>query len=151
MAQTDQTTREKRLDFWLGYAGWFVVNALVIFLIQALFGSVSSSNSINSGAKGASSSGPARIGFILSALLVLANVGTPVVLAIYRRWAALGILVAFATAFALTVIEGVFFTVSDFVGGISNTSVSVTFLAIGFILYAIGAFFILRRIHRGIR
>lgn len=154
MAQTPATAREKRKDFWLAYAGWFLVNALAIFLIQAIFGSSSGttvSPTINTGGKGASPSGPAPLGLALSGLLILLNIATPIVLAFYRRWAALGILVAFATAFALTVIEGVFFTVSDFVGGISNTRVSVTFLVVGFILFAIGAFFVLRRIHRSIR
>ncbi len=150
MAQPEPTTRQKRIDFWLGYAGWFVVNAVAIFLIQVIFAS-SSSPSINSGTKGASPSGPAPFGLAASALLVMLNVVTPIVLAFRRRWAALGILVAFATAFALTVVEGVFFTISDFVGGISNTTISVTFLVVGFVLFAIGAFFVLRAIYRGIR
>lgn len=127
-----------------------MVNAVGIFFIQLIFGSASS-QSINSGSKGASASGPAQFGFAFSGLLVLLNLVTPVVLAFRRRWVALGILVAFATAFALTVVEGVFFTVSDFVGGISNATISTTFLVAGLVLFAIGAFFVLRIIHRGIR
>jgi hypothetical protein len=110
-----------------------VINVIAVFLIQLQ-----------------AASHPTRV-MVLSGLLILLNVVGPIVLAFSRGYIALGILVAFASAFALTVIEGVFFTISDFAGAINNSSIGFGFLAVGFILFAIGAFFVLRRIHRGIK
>jgi hypothetical protein len=123
--------RSKRTDFWAAFVGWIAINAIVIGVITQL-----RSQSAGLGASG---------------LLLLANIAVPIVLAFTRRYAALGILVAFGTALSLTVVEGVFFTASDFAGGLTNIPISVGFLVVGLILFGIGAFFPLRAIHRGIR
>ena len=122
--------RAKRVDFWSGYLGWFIANAALVLLTTVL------DPSIRAGA---------------AALLVFANIGALIVAAILRQYIALGLALAFASLFALTVVEGVFFTVSDFAGGLYNTPVTIGFLIAGGVLYLIGAFFVLRAVHRGIR
>ncbi|MDQ2942227.1 MAG: hypothetical protein M3R21_00980 [Candidatus Dormibacteraeota bacterium] len=136
MRHTYTNQREKRVDFWLGFAGWIVFNVLAVY--------------------GLSNIGPhPTIGFALSAALILINIAGLIVLAFTRGQAALGILFAFATAFSLAVAEGVFLTVSDFVSPSATTGsptiVNYGFLIVGFVLFAIGAFFVLRSVHRGIR
>ena len=141
MRHTYAGPREKRIDFWLGFALWFLGN-IVIYALGLALSTPSSSAAV-----------PLAVG----GLVILLNLAVPIVLAFTRPYTALGILVAFATGFALAIVEGVFFTVSDFVGGTTNygvaanTGVAVAFLVVGFILFAIGAFFVLRRIHRGIQ
>ncbi|TMC54708.1 MAG: hypothetical protein E6J20_01885 [Chloroflexi bacterium] len=123
--------RDKRIDFWTAFVVWIVANAICIVAISRV--------------------GSPAPGLIASAVLLLTNIAVPIVLAFTRSFAAMGILVAFATAFALTIAEGVFFTASDFAGGISNIRIQVGFLVAGLILFAIGAFFPLRAIHQSIR
>jgi hypothetical protein len=132
---TYTSTREKRIDFWSGFAGWIVVNAALIAVITQL----------------GSTAGP-----IAAGLLILANIAAPIALAFIRGFAALGILVAFAAALSLTVIEGVFWTISDFISAARGTfdptaQPSIVPLIIGGIVWLIGAFFALRAINRGIR
>ena len=130
------TQRDKRIDLWVAFAGWFVVNIVAIVLVQLL-----------------SLSHPTR-GFILSAAWILLNVAAPIVLAFIRSYAALGILLAFATSFWLVVVEGVFFTISDFVaaGGPTGLSgVQYGFLVAALVAGAVGAFFVLRAINRSIK
>jgi hypothetical protein len=133
---TYASTREKRIDFWSGFAGWIVVNAALIAVITQL----------------GSTAGP-----IAAGLLILANIAAPIVLAFTRGFAALGILVAFAAALSLTVIEGVFATIGDFisVAAGSHTTISPTAviaaMIVGAILWLVGAFFALRAINRGVR
>jgi hypothetical protein len=130
------TQREKRTDLWVAFAAWFVVNIAGVVLIQVL-----------------SSSHPTR-GFILSTGWILVNLAAPIVLAFTRTYAALGILLAFATGFWLVVVEGVFFTISDFVAPSGTTSVSggqYGFLAAGLVVGVVGAFLVLRAINRSIK
>jgi hypothetical protein len=128
---TYTSTREKRIDFWVGFAGWIVLNAALIAVISQL----------------GSTAGP-----IAAGLLVLANIAAPIVLAFIRGFAALGILVAFAAALSLTVTEGVFSTAADFIRytGSFNTA-NLVALIVGAVVWLIGAFFALRAINRGIR
>jgi hypothetical protein len=130
VAHTYTSAREKRTDFWAGFVGWFVANGLLVLLISTVL-----DPNLRAGASG---------------VLILLDIGALVAAAILRQYVAMGIALAFASAFALTVVEGVFFTASDFVGGITNTSIQVGFFIAGAILFAIGGFFALRAVHRGI-
>lgn len=131
MAHSYTSAREKRVDFWAGFVGWFLGNGLLV-----LFTAVVLDPNLRAGASG---------------LLILLNIGVLVAAAVIRQYVAMGIALAFAAMFALTVIEGVFFTASDFVGGISNTGIQVGFFIAGAIIFAIGGFFALRAVHRGIK
>ena len=131
--------RAKLIDFWLGFLGFFVVNIAVYAVIQAI-----------------SNTHP-NYGLLISALLLLANIATPIVLAFIRDMIAFGILIAFASALMLAVVEGVFYTVSDFAGGevsgfeggtSGNVVITYAFLIAGFIVTAVVDFFIIRAIHR---
>jgi hypothetical protein len=130
------STRDRRIDFWVGFAGWIVINAALIALITQL----------------GSSAGP-----IAAGLLVLANIAAPIVLAFTRGYAALGILVAFAAALSLTVVAGVFSTIGDFISSATGTFNTpnpppvIAALIIGGIVWLVGAFFALRAINRGVR
>jgi len=133
--------REKLIDFWVAFAGWFAFNVAAIVLIQ-----VNSSRTVVAPA--------------IAAIVVLANIAAPIVLAFTRSLAALGILAAFSTGFSVTVFEGIFFTASDFAGGqvsnfggptTGNVAVTYAFLIAGFVVFAVIAFFVLRAIHRSIR
>lgn len=130
MAHTYSSAREKRTDFWAGFVGWFVANGLLVLLISTAL-----DPNLRAGASG---------------VLIFLDIGALVAAAIVRQYVAMGIALAFASAFALTVVEGVFFTASDFVGGMTNTSIQVGFFIAGAILFAIGGFFVLRAVHRGI-
>jgi hypothetical protein len=125
------SARDKRTDFWAGFIGWFVGNGLLV-----LFTATVLDPNLRAGA---------------SAVLILLDVGALIAAAVVRQYVAMGIALAFAAAFALTVVEGVFFTASDFVGGINNTSIQVGFFIAGAIVFTIGGFFVLRAVHRGIK
>jgi hypothetical protein len=124
------SARGKRADFWAGFVGWFVGNGLLV-----LFTATVLDPNLRAGASG---------------VLILLNMGALVAAGVVRQYVAMGLALAFAAAFALTVVEGVFFTASDFAGGLNNTSIQVGFFVAGAILFAIGGFFALRAIHRGI-
>jgi len=133
--------RERRIDFWAAFAAWFLFNGAAAFVIQ-----LNSTRTVVAPA--------------LAALVVLANVAVPIALAFTRSYMAFGILMAFATAFTLTIVAGVFFTVGDFVGAVtaggtagSNAylMIGAGFVVVGVIAFTIGAFFVLRAIHRSIR
>ena len=130
MPHTYTSARGKRIDFWASFAGWFVGNGLLTLFIATVL-----DPNLRAGASG---------------VLILLNIGALVAAAVVRQYVAMGIALAFAAAFALTVVEGVFFTASDFAGGLSKTSIQVGFFIAGAILFAIGGFFALRAIHRGI-
>ena len=123
--------RAKRIDFWIGFAGWLVANAALVLLTNTLL--------------------DPNIRSAVAGIIVLGNIGALVAAAILRQYIAMGLALAFASLFALTVVEGIFFTVSDFAGGLYNTPVTIGFLIAGGVLYLIGAFFVLRAVHRGIR
>lgn len=122
--------RAKRIDFWIGFAGWFVANAALVLLTTLLDPNVRS---------------------VAAGIVVLANIAGLIAAAIVRQYVAMGMALAFASLFALTIAEGIFFTVSDFAGGIYNTPIQVGFLIGGGVLFLVGAFFVLRVVHRGIR
>ena len=130
MAHKYTSAGEKRIDFWAGFVGWFIGNGLVV-----LFTATVLDPNLRAGASG---------------LLILLNIGALIAAAVIRQYVSMGIALAFAAAFALTLVEGVFFTASDFVGGITNTGIQVGFFIAGAIVFAIGGFFALRAIHRGI-
>jgi hypothetical protein len=134
---TYTSRRERRIDFWVAFAGWFVINSAVIFLISQMSGNTAPP--------------------IVAGLLLLANIGAPIVMAFTRAYLALGILVAFASALAVTVIEGVFSTIGDFVAAATGYQGSniptpvIVALMIGGLVALVGVGFVLRAIHLGIR
>lgn len=142
MGRAYTSSRDKRRDFWLGFAGWWIVNLLAGAAITGL-GFVSRTVAIG-----------------LGAALMLLNAVVPIGAAFRRQYLALGIIVAFASVAALVVVEGVFSTVSDFVGVAGGTAIGGTaggnfvigtFVLIGvvaLIVYGIIAFFVLRRVAR---
>jgi hypothetical protein len=133
---TYASLREKRLEFWVAFAAWFVFNIAAVYVIY-----LNSARTVVAPA--------------LQSLLMLANLAVPIFLAFIRPYAALGILVAFGTGLWLVVIEGIAFTASDFMPGSSVTGdVSMgqwAFLVGGVVVGAVAAFFVLRPIHRRIR
>jgi hypothetical protein len=131
VAHTYASAREKRIDFWAGFVAWFAGNGLLV-----LFTATVLDPNLRAGASG---------------LLILLNIGALIAAAVVRQYVAMGIALAFAAAFALTVLEGVFFTASDFVGGLSDTGIQTGFFIAGAVVFAIGGFFALRAVHRGIR
>ena len=137
---TYASLREKRIEFWVAFAAWFVFNLIAIYVIQ-----LNSARTVVAPA--------------LQGLVTLANLAIPIFLAFLRPYAAFGILVAFGTGLWLVVVEGIAYTASDFVPGGSINGVStpypstgqLVFLVGGVVLGAVGAFFVLRLIHRAIR
>ena len=140
------TPREKRTDLWFGFVGWIVVNTALLSAAAQL------------------GEGP---GLVLAALVVLANIATPIVLALTRRYVAIGIALAFAVTVALTAAEAVFAVIGLFVtaftGGLETNycssyqticigppAVTVT-LIVGCAIFCLPAFFVLRAIHHAIR
>ena len=141
MRHTYGTRREKRIDFWLGFVIWPVSNGVLIFLISI-------------GNLGTVAGPLAGLG------LILANVAALILLAFSRQFMAMGVAIAFASALALTVTEGIFSTIGDFVAAASGYNVIgtstnppqlIAAMVIGAIVFAIGAFFALRAIHRSIK
>lgn len=118
---------EKRLDFWLGFLGWLVVNVLATLLLQSVPSSV-----------------PV---WVLYALLLAVNLAVPAVLAFVRRYFALGMLVAFATALGVTVALGVFFTVGEF-ALLAIGPVALVIWALGLFLIPFGTYKALQAITR---
>jgi len=119
----------------LGFAGWIVIAALIAVSTQL-----------------------GKTAAPIAAGLLLANIAVPIVLAFTRGFAALGILVAFAAALSLTVTEGVFSTIGDFVIAftgsyppLTNPPAVIGAMIVGGIVWLVGAFFALRAINRGIR
>lgn len=125
--------REKVVHFWLGFAGWFVGNGVAAAILLLL--------------------GPT--GQPLSGLLVLLlNIAALIALASIRQPAALGLLLAFANLLALVVIVGIFETPADFTAGLGTPAASpapfIGFGLLGIAAFAIGSFFAMRAILRGL-
>ena len=79
-------------------------------------------------------------------------VGVLIALAFVRRYAALGILTAFGTAFAVVALGGIFFTAGDFAAaGTGGLGGAVFVWIVGAVLIPVGVFFTLRAIHRSLR
>jgi hypothetical protein len=117
-------------DFWFGFGGWITVNVILLILLTQL---------------------PVDSKSAVGGALLVANVLALILLAFLRGYVALGMVTAFATALAVVVVEGIFFTLSDFAGGLYSTGTMVGFLVTGGLLFAVVAFFLLRAIHRSIR
>ena len=121
-------SREKRLDFWRGFVGWVVINVIAIGVLGFLL----------------NLAGP------VPGTLTLLNIGAPIVLGFTRPYAALGVLMAFGSALALTVTLAIFETPADFTAGRAGPIVFIPFGALGLAAYGVGAFFVLRKIHRSL-
>jgi uncharacterized membrane protein YhaH (DUF805 family) len=143
------SSSQKRKDFWIAFVAWLGTNAVAIVIIQVV-----------SSASGQDNSG--TVSGALSFLLVLVNAAAVAVLAVMRRYAALGVGAAVATSFWVAVLEGFFLVISIFAGGYDATylrsdvvhgSIEVTyaFLVAALIVSAVGAFPALRTIDRRIR
>lgn len=141
-------SRAKRTDFWIAFGAWLGINVVAILVIQA----ASSASGQNSGS----------VMGALSVLLVVLNVTAAIVLALNRRYAALGAVAAIGTSLWVAVLEGVFFVISIFAGGydatylrsdITQGSIEVTyaFLIAALTVGAVSASPVLRLIHKQIR
>lgn len=103
--KTYETRQEKRRDFWIGFAGWFVVNALLAGLITAASSLMSSLN-----LEGAFGEDVYSILLALLGLLpLLINVGGLIFLGFTRKWMALGALTALGVVLLLVLCAGLLF------------------------------------------
>ena len=141
--------REKRRDFWIAFAAWLVMDFAAVVLIRAV--SSASGNDNSGSVLGA-----------LSVLLVLMNLAGVIVLALNRRYAALGAAAAIATSIWVAVLEAVLLVISIFAGGYDATylrsdvtrgsiEVTYTFLIAGLIVGAVGGALVLRLVHKQIQ
>ena len=145
----DASSSQKRKDFWIAFVAWLGINIGAVVIIQ-----------VASSVSGQDNSGTVQ--GALSFLLVLLNMAAVAVLAVKRRYAALGVGAAVATSLWVAVLEGFFLVISVFAGGYDATylrsdvvrgSIEVTyaFLAAALIVSAVGGFPALRIINRRIR
>jgi hypothetical protein len=140
---------EKRKEYWIAFAGWFVINVAAVAFIQAV--SAASGNDNSGTVLGA-----------LSVVLFVLNLAAVIVLALNRMYAALGAVAAIGTSLWVGVLEAVFLVISIFAGGYDATylrsdvargSIEVThvFQIAGLIVGAVGAFPFLWLVHKQIR
>lgn len=122
--------REKLTDFWLGFAGWFLINGIAVGLLVRLVGP----------------------GGSMGQLLLLLNVGAPLGLLFLRPLVSLGILLAFANLLAAVVMVGIFETPADFTAfsgsGTNPATLFVGFGLLGLAAFGTGSFFVMRTILR---
>ena len=141
--------REKREDFWIAFAAWLGIDVAAVVLIQLV--SSASGNDNSGSVLGA-----------LSVLLVLMNLAAVIVLALNRRYAALGAVAAIGTSLWVAMLEAVILVISIFAGGydatylrsdITRGSIEVTyaFLIAGLIVGAVGVALVLRLVHKQIQ
>lgn len=89
--KTYETRKEKRRDFLIGFVGWFVVNALLIFLLPIILSLLSSLVDLLSiGPGGLGIGGSVAAGFIPDVIIV----GGLIYLGFKRKWIAFGALAA---------------------------------------------------------
>jgi hypothetical protein len=129
-AELSPEARVRRRDFWLGFTGWLVVNVVMLIVVTQL--QVSQQ----------------QIG---GAALLVANLSAITAFAFTRGMVALGMLVAFATAFSVVVLAGIFFTAGDFAAAGSGFGGAIVVWLIGLVFIPVGVVFALRAIHRGIK
>ncbi|MBK9944641.1 MAG: hypothetical protein IPP13_23855 [Kouleothrix sp.] len=86
------TRNEKILDFVIGFLGWFLLNGLLYAGVIGITSTVTMSDSI---------------GIILLTLPLLINIGLLIFLGFWRRWIALGALVAFALLLLAALVIGI--------------------------------------------
>src|SRR5437762_2392276 len=145
----DASSSQKRKDFWIAFVAWLGINIGAVVIIQ-----------VASSVSGQDNSGTVQ--GALSFLLVLLNMAAVAVLAVKRRYAALGVGAAVATSLWVAVLEGFFLVISVFAGGYDATylrsdvvrgSIEVTyaFLIAALIVSGVGAIPTLLIIHRRIR
>lgn len=140
MRHAYKSSREKRVDFWAGYTGWFATY-IVVYTVAL---------GVSSGSSGGS------IGGTFDWLYLLLNLGVMIALAFTRAYAALGVLAAIATAVALVVVEGGLFVLgASMASAISSSSNSVgialLLMVVGFLPFAAGCYLVLRAVNRRIR
>lgn len=88
-----ETRQEKGLDFIAGYGGWYIVNAVVAFVILLVTGGLF---------------GPGVISQIAGFTMLALNVVALMLLALIRPWMALGILAAIGVTFLLVLVIAAF-------------------------------------------
>ena len=120
--------RQQRIDFWVGFTAWLAINGLLELIAFTIF--------VNS-----------AVGAALLGGLLVTNVVGVIVLAVIRRHAAFRLLVAFATTFAMTVLEGVVSAATDFNPN-ARTITATTFLVFWLIPLAVGVVFTVRAFRR---
>ena len=133
----EASSSQKRKDFWIAFLAWLGINIGAVVIIQ-----------VASYASGQDNSGTV-LGALLF-LLVLLNIAAVAVLAVKRRYAALGVGAAVATSLWVAALEGFFLVISVIAGGYDATylrsdvvrgSIEVTyaFLIAGLIVSGVGA------------
>jgi hypothetical protein len=107
---------EKRLDFVIGFAGWFVLNVL-IWVVASLVSTVMSVTyfAVYPNLQGASSLAGSVFtvlnGCVGLGLPVVANLGGLIYFGVVRRWIALGALSAFGLSALCVLCVGIFVAV----------------------------------------
>jgi hypothetical protein len=141
------TSREKRIDLWVGFVGWLVINSVALAAALQL------------------GDGP---GLILVLGVLLADVGAPILFALTRGYVAVGIALAFGAVVGFLFAEAVFAVIGLFVtaysGGLETnycpnyeTGLCIGSpavegaLIVGCAVFLVPAFFVLRGIHQQIR
>ena len=108
------TSREKRIDLWVGFAGWLVINSVALAAALQL------------------GDGP---GLILVLVVLLADVGAPILFALTRGYVAVGIALAFGAVVGFLFAEAVFAVIGHFItaysGGLETTYCPQTGLCLG--------------------
>ncbi len=90
MDPTDETAKRKRIEFLIGFGGWFAVNALLYAFSRIVFPQFGSAGSL-----------------VFWFLVFVINIGGLVILAIRRKQVASGAVVALAMAFGVGCIAGI--------------------------------------------
>jgi hypothetical protein len=101
-----QSKSAKRTDFIIGFAGFFVVNAIMAIIIAVIVGLLDSASVDVSIVETAS--------VILFCLPLLLNLAALLYFAYTRSWLSFGILSALGAMFVLVIVAGIFFTVACF-------------------------------------
>ena len=99
-----ETRRQKQIDFALGVAIWIGLNAVMLGI---QIGLISLSSSVNPIDNPALSSVVSIAAVVCSILPWIVNIAAIIVLAIYRRWMAFGMLATIGALMALVICLGI--------------------------------------------
>jgi hypothetical protein len=106
---------EKKKDFWIGFAVWFILN-VVLCLLQLGAGALVAglASTIEQGG-GASETLISAFSLVTSLLPWVINIGLMIYFALTRSQIALGMLAAFGAALVLVIVAGVLLTTACFI------------------------------------
>jgi hypothetical protein len=147
MPHVYESSREKRIDLWVGFGGWIALSAGMLLVVTWLR--------------------PTFADQLGSGMLIFVTAGAALLLLLTRPYAAFGWVLAASTVVALVVVEMPFFLLSlaiDVATGGPHTSYcgnargicigppsTTVALIVGFAVYLIAAWFSLRGIDRHVR